>query len=522
MVNKQASKIFFINLIIFIVIFVAIFVMGVFVMKSLVAFQALAQEDEEEEDITAPKVFNISIQDISATSSVVAWETNEVADSLINYGLDKDYGVLRDPRYDKIEHKLILENLLADTEYYFRITSTDASGNQGISSDYTFTTVEDEKESFEKEGLSEDVLEEGEGGLSTDGLEEILQAIQEITSEEALEIIEEEVQEKAEEIVAPPTIILDYANIEIGTDYVIITWETDKDSNSIVALANEDDYNETLEDPYVWREGNPDEQILEHVIEVNGLSPATTYHFQVSSESLLGLTGRSRDKTFRTKSILPEIFNLQVVKVEEESATIRWSTNVPCSTIVEYTNLNTNEAKLEGNSSFLTVHSMRLSNLIFDTYYSFVARVESEEGEKAESIPMTFITVRDEYAPVISKVNTESTIYPGSDNKIQTIASWFTDEPAQCQLFYHQGLIVVDEPESLLKEEDYTTKHVQVITNFLPSTVYKFWIVCNDEANNIAESEDFTMLTPTQEESIIDIIIKNFESSFGWVKKLKI
>ena len=107
------------------------------------------------------------------------------------------------------------------------------------------------------------------------------------------------------------------------------------------------------------------------------------------------------------------------------------------------------------------------------------------------------------------------------ENKIQTIASWATDEPGLCQLYYHQGLILADEPDSLPKEEDYTVKHVQVVTNFLPSTVYKFWIVCEDEAGNKARSEDFTMLTPTQEESIIDIIIKNFESTFGWVKKIK-
>ena len=81
--------------------------------------------------------------------------------------------------------------------------------------------------------------------------------------------------------------------------------------------------------------------------------------------------------------------------------------------------------------------------------------------------------------------------------------------------------MVIDEPDTLPVEEDYGMKHVQVITNFLPATVYKFWIVCEDEAENIVKSEDFTMLTPSQEESIIDIIIKNFESSFGWLKKLR-
>ena len=368
----------------------------------------------------------------------------------------------------------------------------------------------------------EEVSEEGVAGLNEVGVEEILQAIKSISSEEVLEKIEEELKQTAEEVLSPPTIILDYADVEVGTDYAIITWETDKESNTIVALVDEDDYDEDAADPYRWREGGPDDMTLEHRVEITGLNPATVYHFQVSSQSTLGLTGYSSDKIFKTKSVKPEIYNIQLSKVEEESATIRYTTNVPCSSIIDYTNLNTNDTKLEGNSSYLTVHRTRLTNLIFDTYYSFIVKVESEDQEKAESAPITFITIKDEEPPVITKVNTESTIYPGSENKIQTIASWRSDEPAQCQLFYHQGLVVIDEPQSLIKEEDFAVKHVQVITNFLPSTVYKFWIVCDDEAGNASRSEDFTMLTPTQEESIIDIIIKNFESTFGWLKKMKI
>lgn len=521
-------KFLYLNIILFVAIMIISLIVGVFVMRVINPTVAA----EEEEDITPPQVLNIKISDISATSSVVTWETDELSDSLVNYGLNKNYGVIRDPRADKKTHKIILEDLLPGSTYYYRITSSDKESNQGISSDYSFNTLVDEKEKIEQEileegdklaaGLAEEILEEGEGGLSEDGLEIVLKAIESISEEETLDIIEEKVKERAEEVVKPPTIILDMANVEVGTDYAIIPWLTDKLSNSMVALAEESDYNPDAEDPYVWKEGEPDEMVLDHLVEITGLTPATVYHFQVISTSELGLTGRSDDRWFKTKSILPEIFNIQITKIEEESATIRWTTNVPSSAIVEYTNLNTNEAKLEGNSSYLTIHTMKLTNLIFDTYYSAVIKVESEEGEKAESVALTFITTRDEYPPIISKVNTESTLYPGTENKIQTIASWETDEIAQCQLFYHQGLVVVDEPDSLLKEEDFGLKHVQVITNFLPSTVYKFWIVCNDEADNVAKSDDFIMLTPTQEESIIDIIIKNFESTFGWVKKLKL
>lgn len=523
----KINKIVYINFVIFALSIIVALVFGIFIIKSLAVSRVSAQEDEA--DIVPPRLYNIEISNVSATSSIIKWETDELSDSLVNYGLEKNYGVVREPRVDKLQHMIILEELMPSTRYYFRVTSSDTEGNQGISSNYSFLTLSDQehvKEGYASEqevigegGLSEIVLELGTGGLSQEGLEQLLEVIQQINSEEVLEVIEEKVKEKAEEVISPPTIILDKADVEVGTDYAIVSWNTDKDSNSIVALASEDNYDETEEDPYSWREGVPNDMVLEHIVEINGLVPATIYHFRVSSESTLGLTGYSSDKTFKTKSILPEIYNIQIVKVEEEAATIRWVTNVPCSAIIAYTNLNNNETKLEGNSSFLTAHSLRLTNLIFDTYYSVVIKVESEDGEKTESDPLTFITTRDEYAPAIAKVNTESTIYPGSDNKIQTIVSWETDEDAQCQLFYHQGLVLIDEPETLLKEEDYGLKHVQVVTNFLPSTVYKFWIVCNDEAENVGRSDDYTILTPTQEESIIDIIIKNFESSFGWLKK---
>src|SRR3989339_585631 len=506
---KKKNNVLVMNIIFFVVVLLVVFIVGIFVIRKTTTLTAEAQEVSDE---VPPEILNVNIKDILATSSVITWETNEMADSLINFGLDKDYGIVRDPRSDKMYHKIILEDLMPNMTYYFRITSSDSEGNQGISSDYSFVTPQEEIQEIPKEIL---LPEELEG-------DKIIEVVKSISTEETLEIIQKEVQQRAEEVVTPPTVILDVADVEVGTDYAVIPWGTDKISNSMVALAAESDYNPDLEDPYTWKVGEPNELVLEHIVRVDGLKPATVYHFQVSSQSELGLTGRSKDRTFKTKSILPEIYAIRLSKIEEESATIKWSTNVPCSSIIEYTNLNTNQTKLEGNSSFITIHTIQLTGLTFDTYYSFIIKVESEEGEKAESNPITFITTRDEYPPVIAKVNTESTIYPGSDNKIQTIASWETDEAAQCQLFYHQGLVLIDEPSFLPKKEDFATKHVNVITNFVPSAVYKFWIVCNDEAENEARSEDFTMLTPSQEESIIDIIIKNFESSFGWVKKIKV
>lgn len=529
----RPQKILYINLIIFFFFLIVAFLVGFFVLRNMGAIPASAQETAVDE--TPPQITNVKVDDLSATSTTITWETDKMSDSLINYGIDKNYGIVRDPRADKTVHSIVLDNLLSNTDYYFRITSADGNGNQGISNDFNFKTAEIKRDEFTststekntpvqvettvKDGNTPNIVDTGVGGLNEEGITEVLQAIQKVNTVDVLEKIQQEIQEKAQEIDKPPTIILDLATVEVGTDYARISWETDKESDSIVALVDEKNYNETAADPYTWREGSPDVYVLNHMVEVNGLAPSTVYHFQVSSKSAIGLKGVSMDKTFKTKSILPEIYNVQVVKIEETSATIRWTTNIPCSAIVEYTNLNNNDTKMEGNSAFVTAHSTQLTNLVFDTYYSAVIRVESEAGEKAVSEPITFITIRDEAPPIISKVTTESTIYPGADNKIQTIISWRTDEAASCQLSYQQGLISLSEPEILPKEEDFGTKHVQVGTNFLPAQVYKFWVICEDAAQNSVRSEDFTMLTPSQEESIIDIIIKNFESSFGWLKK---
>jgi len=549
------SRILYFNFVIFALVTILVFVIGFLLIKT--TFPSSAAESEDE---IPPEIQNIRILSTSATSTEIAWETNELADSMVNFGLDKRYGLLRDPRADKTEHRILIEDLMPGTNYYFRIISSDATGNQGISNDFSFITEGNEPNQGHTMqiletgigGLKEKILEEGKGGLSQEKTEEVLKMVEELSREMSLnkgyeesrmgdeqknimdEILEdigkiteegdlievtEAVKQRAQEVLEPPQIILDNANVEVGVDYAIISWATDKEANSIVSLAEEDEYQDGAEDPYVWKEGEPNEYVLEHMVEIRGLRPSTVYHFRVSSADQVGLEGRSNDKTFKTKAVAPEIYNALLSKVEEESATIRWSTNVPCSSIIEYTNLSTQETKLEGNNAFLTSHSIKLSNLIFDTYYSLIIKVESEDGEKAESDPITFITTKDEYPPEISKVNTESTLYPGSENKIQTIANWWTDEPGKCQLFYHQGLISADEANSLPEEDDYSLKHVEVITNFLPSNVYKYWIVCKDEAGNVEKSDDFTMLTPTREESIIDIIIKNFEQQFSWLKK---
>lgn len=542
----RSKHFFWLNIAMIIVIFIAILGL-VPQLAGSIRSQLGAKAETDTSDKTPPQISEVEITDITSSTTIVKWKTNELSDSLVNYGLDKNYGMAHDPLFKKDDHSVTMTELIPNTTYFFRITSYDANGNQGISSNYSFSTKLDQEimtstttgtgkgkltegnevdtESTQTVG-GRGYIEEGEeesfkGNATDEDVQEILKSIQQVRNEDQLEEIQAQVQKTAEEEVKPPTIILDIAQVEVGTDYAIITWKTDKESDSIAAIAPEGVYNPNAADPYQWKVGEPDRYVKDHRVYIGGLKPATQYHFQVASKSQLGLTGKSGDNIFKTKSVAPVIENLSVRKVEEDSATLSWVTNVPCSAIVEYTNLQTNETKLEGNTNYITVHTVQLKNLKYDTYYSAVIRVENEEGDKVVSDPITFLTTIDKVPPIITKVNTESTLYPGTDNKIQAIINWETDELAVCQLFYQKGLISSEEPEALLPEVDLATKHVQVATNFFPATVYKFWVSCKDDVGNEGKSANYTLLTPSQEESIIDIIIKNFQSAFGWVKGKK-
>ena len=107
----------------------------------------------------------------------------------------------------------------------------------------------------------------------------------------------------------------------------------------------------------------------------------------------------------------------------------------------------------------------------------------------------------------------------GSDGFIK--AKWKTDEPAYCTMTYTEGVAGGVEPTVIEADEiSYAERHVEVIVDFAPATVYQFWLNCQDEAENTVQSENFVLFTPIQEKSIIDLILENFESTFGWVKNI--
>jgi hypothetical protein len=455
-----------------------------------------------------PAISGVQVASSTNNSATIVWNTSKPADSIVNFGKQPHYGIMRSPGFDKTSHSVTLEDLDASTIYHFRVSSGDELGNQGVSGDFVFVTggFQDIQDIEQISSLEQQTLV----GQAKD-------VISQITDPEALKLVQTEVTEQAQDLLRPPEVIGQARAIDITATEAKIIWATSRDTNSIVNYASEGQWDGTT---YARTTAVLEDSTKDHEVLITGLNPATTYHFQVESEDEFGLSTVSGDNTFMTKSPVPTIEDVQIIKIEADSATFAWSTNIPAAGIVIFENTATGEIRSEGSPEFLTTQMVRLTNLSLGVTYVATVRAENEQGEPSESEPITFTTVRDEEPPIITRVNNESTLYAGSETRIQTIVTWGTDEPSYCRLFYSQGLTLAEDATEMVTNTEPTIDHVRVITEFLPSSVYKFWVKCEDRTGNEVQSEDFVLFTPEKEKSIIDIILENFEGTFGWVKNI--
>lgn len=455
-----------------------------------------------------PTISGVYVASSTNTSATIVWTTNKPSDSIVNFGKQPHYGIMRDPGSNKTSHSITLEDLDPSTIYHFRVSSADELGNQGVSGDYVFISGGfQDIENIEQISSQEQQTVVGQASA----------AISKITDPEALKIVQDEITNQAQDLLRPPEVIGAARAIDITSTEAKIIWATSRDSNSIVHYSREGQWNGS---DYAQTVAVLEDATKDHEVLITGLYPATTYHFQVQSEDEFGLSGSSEDATFVTKSPIPTIENVQIIKIEEDSATFAWSTDIPAAGQVVFENTVTGEVRSEGSPEYLTTQTVRITNLTLGVTYVAIVRAENEQGESSESDPITFTTIRDEEPPIISRVNNESTLFPGAETRIQTIVSWGTDEPSFCAMFYSEGLAPAENATEMDANTEPTVDHVRVVTEFLPSTVYKFWVECEDRSDNTIRSEDFVLFTPEKEKSIIDIILENFEGTFGWVKNI--
>jgi len=487
-------------------------------------------------DATPPAIANIKVDSVTKESAVVSWTTDKLADSIVKYGVDAKYGSLQGSLDESVtSHQVSLSNLTVGMTYHFMIVSQDVPGNKGFSTDQVFATLNENGKVPEITPAPTNTNQPTPANppapatakstdpilLTVDSLQQIVKNILNNPGDPvAPQDFSNTVNDLVNKLIHPPALVGPKPSVEVSGTQAIVRWTTDRKTSGAVAFAKDADYSAKAANPYANTVSNSGAFETDHTVTLINLEPATTYHFQVHSKGTIGGEAVSNDATFVTSSELPIITDLSLSSIVDNAATLKWKTNIPTSTSIEYLNAATGETLTQGDTALLQDHSFNLDQLVAGASYKITVVATDEAGDKAESKPIAVSTSKDTTPPVISKVSSSSTLYPGKESRVQTIITWDTDEPANSHIFYQEGLATDATVNQLPLDPAMVAHHTAVVTKFQPTTVYKFWIESADAAGNTAKSKDFLILTPQQQATILDVIIGNFEQVFGWTNKL--
>ena len=202
-----------------------------------------------------PDITDVRVASSTDDTVTITWTTDKDADSIVNFGKQPHYGIIRTPGTDKQSHSVVLEDLDASTVYHFRVSSTDELGNQAVSGDFVFITpgFQDIENIEQVSSVEQQTLV----GQAKD-------VIAKITDPEALKLVQTEVTEQAQDLLRPPEVIGNPRAIDITSTEAKIIWATSRDSNSIVRYApayawNGTDYAQTVA---VLEDATKDHEVL--------------------------------------------------------------------------------------------------------------------------------------------------------------------------------------------------------------------------------------------------------------------
>ncbi len=261
-------------------------------------------------DITAPQITGPIVTNITDSTAIVSWTTNESATSGVSYTDGITTNDLNDSEL-VTNHTTYLSGLTADTTYTLTVSSSDGLGNgPTISQPVSFTTL----------GLPD---------------------------------------------TSAPLIISGPFVEDITTNSAYILWTTDEAASHLVLIG----LSENNLDRSIAIAGYDNQ----HIVSVTELSPDTLYYFQVSSSDLAGNTVTSDVLSFRTLSPVEIPVALQITAgpdVESttiESLTISWETNfISDSRLV--CEAEQSVMAQSGLSALATVNSVDSSLAIKDQY----------------------------------------------------------------------------------------------------------------------------------------------------------
>jgi fibronectin type 3 domain-containing protein len=287
-------------------------------------------------------------------------------------------------------------------------------------------------------------------------------------------------------------------------DTAVIEWTTDEPADSDVQFGTRDLGNS---------ETSGDSE-TSHKIVLSNLDVGTTYNYMIGSTDAAGNGATASSvATFTTN---PEIditapaitVAPQIVYKNDESATIRWTTDEESTAEVEF-GTSTSLGTVRTLSTTDETHQVTLTNLsAATTYYYTVASTDLSSNGPTQSDTLSFKTDTnpDLTSPVISSIQKVV-----SDSV--AIIGWTTDESADS--FVEFGTDQTSLAFNIGNTED-VTSHAITLTNLTPGTTYYYIVGSTDPAGNPpTESDTLDFVTLSAADTTAPAIPSNIKATEG-------
>ncbi len=443
---------------------------------------------------TPPTISNTTVEPINTFDATVKVGTDADVRALVQYGPvssttpSAPYTLSAGDWNLSNTKSIQLSNLLPSTTYHYIVNVSDKNGLTTKSKDQTFTT----------KFLSEDL-----GNLSS------LQAA-DIQSR-----LEDAIQSALPSINPPFSTVPTITNISESSS--TIAWNTNVKSYASLTYASDEDYQKKG----IYTDTLAENDIAAtttqaHTIILTNLKSDTKYHFSTRALVFPQVVGKSADYTFTTKAgpLTPSILD-----VKTDSFRVLWATDANTTSAIDFRDTTTGVTQTLKNETPSKQHDLIAQNLISGHTYLVRAYGYDTDGNllsTASTIPVT--TGVDTTPPQVTGLRIDSNLVPGRTDIVQSIVSWKTDKASNSAVYYEEGSGTADQALKNKVENDtgLVTDHVVILPSLKPSTIYRVQVSSTDQAGNTLMLPVRTIVTPQQSESIIDIIFKNFSSTFNF------
>ncbi|KND47183.1 MAG: hypothetical protein AB199_01990 [Parcubacteria bacterium C7867-004] len=172
-----------------------------------------------------------------------------------------------------------------------------------------------------------------------------------------------------------------------GHTSVTILWTTDEAATSTVNYGLTTGYGTASTSSTL---------VTSHSITITGLTPSTTYNFNVGSQDAAGNVATSSNQTFVTAAAPdttgPVISLISSGTPSDTSATVTWTTNEAADSQLAYGTTASYGATTTLDATLVTSHSVGLTGLTAATTYHFRIRTADGSGNATFSSDQTFTT----------------------------------------------------------------------------------------------------------------------------------